>query len=66
MITIWFSRASHPIAQSNVGSSPFTAFFSSLRDSSPFVLSASQIAPAVLFDHRADIHSVPPRLTVSD
>src|SRR3989454_8470868 len=48
VIAIWFSRASHPIAQSKVGSFPFTVFFSSLRDSSPFVLSASQIAPAVL------------------
>src|SRR6266403_1389736 len=48
VITIWSSRASHPIAQSKVGSFPFTAFFSSLRDRSPLVLSASQIVPAVL------------------
>jgi hypothetical protein len=48
VITIWVSRASHPIAQSKVGSFPFTAFFSSLRDCSPLVLSASQISPAVL------------------
>src|ERR1700687_4411572 len=48
VITIWSSRASHPIAQSKVGSFPVTAFFSSLRDSSLLVLSASQMAPAVL------------------
>src|SRR5229473_6788356 len=71
VIAIWSSRASHPIAQSKVGSFPFTAFFSSLRDSSPFALSASQIAPAVLpisssivipfpslNRHRANTHSI--------
>jgi len=71
VITIWFSRASYPIAQSKVGSFPFTALFSSLRDCSPLVLSASQIAPAVLpisssivipfpsqNPHRANTHSI--------
>jgi len=48
VIAIWFSRASHSIAQSNVGSFPFAAIFSSLRDCSLLVLSASQMAPAVL------------------
>src|SRR6266851_8586227 len=41
------SRASHPMAHSNMGPLPSTSFFSRASESSPWVLRAYQMAPAI-------------------
>ncbi len=48
VIAILSSRASQPMAQSKRGGLRLTVFFNCVSDNSPLVLSACQMAPAVV------------------